>query len=127
MKLLEARSGKSWRTRRKNALSRAFYIDHGAESIAEAVEKCDEYNLSLIKKGIEAYKKDRDFILNAFSKSYKKSVEELKNLIRNTPFTQIGKIYNVSDNAIRKWCDNYNLPHRASEIKSYSDEEWLLI
>lgn len=50
--------------------------------------------------------------------------EELKNLIRTTPFTTIGKKYGVSDNSIRKWCDKYNLPRKVSEIKKYSDEEW---
>ena len=54
----------------------------------------------------------------------KPSREELKILIRTLPFTQIGEKYNVSDNAIRKWCDNYNLPRRVSDIKKYSEEEW---
>lgn len=48
----------------------------------------------------------------------------LKSLIRSTPFVQIGKMYNVTDNAIRKWCKNYNLPSRVSDIKQYSDIEW---
>lgn len=52
---------------------------------------------------------------------------ELKILIRTTPFTKIGLKYGVSDNAIRKWCENYNLPKKSSEIKKYSDEEWELI
>lgn len=52
------------------------------------------------------------------------SREELKALIRTTPFTTIGKKFNVSDNAIRKWCENYNLPKKSSVIKKYSDEEW---
>ena len=52
------------------------------------------------------------------------SKEELKKLIRIKPFTQIGKDYNVSDNAIRKWCDYYNLPRTKKEINSYSEEEW---
>lgn len=52
------------------------------------------------------------------------SRDQLKQLIRTTPFTTIGKQYNVSDNAVRKWCDKYNLPRKTSEIKSYSDEEW---
>ena len=43
------------------------------------------------------------------------------------PFTQIGTKFGVSDNAVRKWCDKYRLPRKASEIKSYSDEEWLKI
>lgn len=60
-------------------------------------------------------------------KKYNISREELKNLIRNTPFTKIGKLYGVSDNAVRKWCDNYNLPRRSSEIKQYSDDEWICI
>lgn len=55
------------------------------------------------------------------------SREELKTLIRTLPFLQIGEKFNVSDNAIRKWCDKYNLPRKASEIKKYSDEEWKLI
>lgn len=52
------------------------------------------------------------------------SREELKQLIRTTPFTTIAKQFNVSDNAIRKWCDWYDLPRRVKDIKSYSDEEW---
>ena len=53
------------------------------------------------------------------------SREELKDLIRNYPFTQLGKKFGVSDNAInRKWCDSYSLPRKSSEIKKYSDEEW---
>lgn len=50
--------------------------------------------------------------------------EELKSLIRTTPFTTIAKQYNVSDNAIRKWCKNYDLPHRIKDIKLYNDIEW---
>ena len=53
--------------------------------------------------------------------------EELKNLIRTMPFTKIGEKFNVSDNAIRKWCDKYNLPRKSSDIKKYSDEEWLKV
>ena len=52
------------------------------------------------------------------------SREELKKMIRNESFVQIGKKYNVADNSIRKWCDSYKLPRTKSEIKSYSDEEW---
>ena len=48
----------------------------------------------------------------------------LKNLIRTLPFTKIGEQYGVSDNAIRKWCDKYNLPRKKNEIAAYSDEEW---
>lgn len=53
--------------------------------------------------------------------------DELKKLIRTTPFTVIGAKYNVSDNAIRKWCDKFNLPRKLSDIKKYTDEEWELL
>lgn len=56
----------------------------------------------------------------------KKKVErgELKVLIRTKTFTSIAKEFGVSDNAIRKWCDAYNLPRTKREINSYTDEEW---
>lgn len=53
--------------------------------------------------------------------------EELKNMIRTMPFLQIGKKYNVSDNAVRKWCINYGLPSKKSDIKNIPDEDWINI
>lgn len=50
--------------------------------------------------------------------------EELKQLIRTKPFTQIGEIYHVTDNAVRKWCDSYDLPRKKTDISKYSDKEW---
>lgn len=52
------------------------------------------------------------------------SREELKDLIKNQSFLSLGKQFGVSDNAIRKWCIDYYLPNKKSEIKKYSDEEW---
>jgi hypothetical protein len=34
--------------------------------------------------------------------------EELDNLVKDYPMTTIGKMYNVSDNAVRKWIKYYN-------------------
>lgn len=53
--------------------------------------------------------------------------ENLKDLIRTKSFTQIGKMFGVADNTIRKWCIAYNLPSRISEINKISDDEWLNI
>ena len=52
------------------------------------------------------------------------SREELKKLLRIKTFVQIGKDFNVSDNAVRKWCDQEKLPRRMSEIKKISEEDW---
>ncbi len=50
--------------------------------------------------------------------------ETLKELIRNIPFTQIANQYQVSDNAIRKWCDQYQLPRRKNDINKLTDSQW---
>lgn len=52
------------------------------------------------------------------------SREELKDLIRKIPFTQIARQYQVSDNAIRKWCNAEQLPSTKKEINHFTDEEW---
>lgn len=48
----------------------------------------------------------------------------LKNLIRTKTFTEIGQIYDVSDNAVKKWCEYYSLPKLKKDIKSYTEKEW---
>ena len=55
------------------------------------------------------------------------SRDELKEKIRTMSFLEIGRQYGVSDNGIRRWCDSYKLPKTKKDIKSYSDEEWILI
>ena len=45
--------------------------------------------------------------------------ELLIDLIKNNTFVAIGDMYNVSDNAVRKWCRYYNLPYRKADIKKY--------
>ena len=87
-----------------------FCCDCGAEISAHATrcKKC---------ASIESHK----------GKTNKPPREELKELIRTTPFLQIGKMFGVSDNAVRKWCVGYGLPKKSSDIKSYSDEEWINI
>ena len=50
--------------------------------------------------------------------------EILKDFIRTKSFVEIGKIYGVSDNSIKKWCKKYNLPFKKSEIKLINDSDW---
>ena len=63
------------------------------------------------------------------SKEHRKKIkrperQELKDLIRVLPFTQIGEKYGITDNAVRKWCDALNLPRTKKEINQYSNEDW---
>jgi len=45
--------------------------------------------------------------------------EELEKLIYEKSFVAIGKMYGVSDNAVRKWCKKYGLPYRYGELHKY--------
>ena len=53
--------------------------------------------------------------------------DELKQLIRTSSFVEIGAQNGVTDNAIRKWCDKYNLPRKKADISKYTDSEWELL
>ena len=53
--------------------------------------------------------------------------EVLKELIKTDSFVSIGKQFGVSDNMVRKWCKKYNLPFTKTEIKRYSEEDWINI
>ena len=44
--------------------------------------------------------------------------ETLKDLIFRFPFTQIGRMYEVSDSTIKKWCKFYKLPCRRKDINN---------
>jgi len=46
----------------------------------------------------------------------KPSKENLSDYIRRYSFCEIGRMYNVSDNAVRKWCISYGLPHKRRDI-----------
>lgn len=43
--------------------------------------------------------------------------EKLIDLISKYTFVYIGKMFGVSDNAVRKWCKYYDIPFRKSDIK----------
>lgn len=44
------------------------------------------------------------------------SREELKDKIYTNSFIEVGKLYEVSDNTIRKWCKKYNLPYKKYKL-----------
>lgn len=50
--------------------------------------------------------------------------EVLKKELRLYSFLKLGEKYNVTDNAVRKWCKQYNLPHSSMVIKKYNDTDW---
>ena len=87
------------------------------------INKCIDCGIEIVKGSIRCIK-----CHSLFSrKIVRPSREELKALIRTTSFCQIGAMYGVTDNAIRKWCKAEGLPSKATEIKKYTDFEWLNI
>lgn len=42
-------------------------------------------------------------------KTLRPPAQELQQLINTTPMTKIGKMFGVSDNAVRKWCKKYGI------------------
>ena len=47
----------------------------------------------------------------------KPTKEQLLELILSKSFLEIGRMYGVTDNTIRKWCKAYGLPYRKKELK----------
>ena len=66
--------------------------------------------------------KGADLCLNCYLKEKSKhlpSAEELKEKLieYNGNFTQVGKLYGVIDNSVRKWCKKYGMPYHSSDYK----------
>ena len=104
------------------------FIEERANEISQIINDLKSHKLYYCKNcGKEIYK-GSTYCSECSHKLQRKverpSREELKQLIRTTPFTQIGKRFGVSDNAIKKWCDSMNLPRTKKDINSYSDKEW---
>lgn len=46
------------------------------------------------------------------------SKDELLELVKTKPFVEIGRMFNVSDNNIRKWCRKYGIPSTKKELNN---------
>lgn len=70
---------------------------------------CLECNVMIHKNSIKCRKCSSKE--NAFARRIieRPSIEKLLELKNNLSMTKIGKLYNVSDNTIRKWCKFYNI------------------
>lgn len=85
---------------------------------------CCDCNKEISKDCIRCKDCDSKYRVLQHQKELPVDRETLKRLIRTTSFLQIGKQFNISNNGIRRWCENFNLPRTKKEINSYSDQEW---
>lgn len=73
--------------------------------------KCKQCGVKITPKAelcVSCYNKNRKITLP--------SKDELQELIYIKSFIDIGKLYNVSDNTVRRWCKEYNLPYKYRDI-----------
>ena len=88
-------------------------------------KRCIDCNKIISKYSIRCNECENKKRLENSTILQKISREELKRRIRYESFVSIGKDFNVTDNAVRKWCIYYNLPSRKKDIQRYSDKEWV--
>ena len=79
--------------------------------------------------GVELKTYNASLCINCFREKQKKvkerpSAGELTQILyeNNGNFSLVGKMFNVSDNTIRKWCKNYNIPSHSSDYKEPKEE-----
>lgn len=75
-----------------------------------------------ISKGCLRCADCNDFIKRKVQRPAK---EELLDLIIRFSFNKIGKMFNVSDNTVRKWCKQYELPYKYHDLKKYANANGL--
>ena len=56
-------------------------------------------------------------------KANRPSKEELWELVKTIPFETIGKMYGINGNSVKKWCKQYDLPHRKKDIDQLIGKE----
>lgn len=65
----------------------------------------------------------KKYCLSCYRKKMRENVPEKEELYAKIVelkgnFTNLGKFYGVSDNAVRKWCKSYNLPYHSKDYKN---------
>ena len=114
-----------------NNLLKSSFDDKRAEEIDKLVDDVKTHKIYYCKVCGKEVWRGNEYCPDCAAKTRRKverpTRQQLKELIRTTPFTKIGESFGVSDNTIRKWCKAENLPSKATEIKQYTNEEWELI
>lgn len=108
------------------------FDEEKAKEIEETIEKLKKHQISYCRycgKEIPYSGSNSTRVCDECSKKQKTKIEKpdretFKKEIRNNSFKSLARKYNISDNGIRTWCKQYNLPFHKKEIDSYSDEEW---
>ena len=116
-----------WRILRITANEVLYNCDKVIESVSSMLSNDTQYNtvgILTVPKSHDKVKRGEDGLSDkqreanmAQRRVERPSKEVLSRLLQESNFTAIGRTYGVSDNAIRKWCKTYKLPHRKKDIK----------
>lgn len=101
---LDTTGHKKMRTKNKYK-KKNYCVDCGKE-ISEKAKRCSSCSATYI----------HELNRNNSQSLQKPTKEKLQKLIYELPFTQIGQMYGVSDNAVRRWCEKYGLPYKYRDI-----------
>lgn len=89
---------------------------NGTYSCKKKKYECIDCGAIISSGAIRCKKCSKSFVCN---KSNKPSKEALFKYLKENRgnFTKVASIYNVTDNAIRKWCIKYNIPAHSKDYK----------
>lgn len=88
---------------------------NGAYICVERKKKCVDCGKEITRKAIRC----KDCANEHDRKVERPESNELFNILIDLGgnFTKAGKLYGVTDNAVRKWCDSYGLPRKTRDYK----------
>ena len=109
-----------------------IHNDNREDNIRWVCPNCDRQLDTFGMKNAKKLKKNQQIIARAQTEinpctlpTYLPDRDILKQYLRNIQnFSQIAKIYNVSDNMVRKWCKKLNLPYHTSVIRNLTEQGW---
>lgn len=105
-----------------------FYDYEVEKQLLEKLENATKHKIYYCRRCGKEIKNNTKYCIECGhivqQKCNRPSREELKEMIRNLPFTTIAKKYEISDNAIRKWCKKYGLPNNKKVINNITNEDW---
>lgn len=84
---------------RDNKIKKKYFCQYCGKEVSDGNDRCKE-----------CYDKSQ-------RKVNRPEKEELYKLLKENSFCAVGKMFGVSDNAIRKWCKSYGLPTHARDYK----------
>lgn len=103
-------------------------VYHAATFISKVQNYCIDCGEPILYTSLRCKSCANKFLADCRSKlSRRPDRHILKSQIRFNSFVSIGKMYGVSDNAVRKWCKYYDLPFKSSDIRMISDDDWILV